>query len=130
MAKAPSRNLLFQKDRVRITGRPALQLKPWNRRERHSVAKAMVLPVSAPPAESPRWKAVMVARAITRPSSPTLVRKGFVRMPSFRGRGASRITASEWGSRPRAMAGRESVSRLMNSRCTAAKGTGSPAMEA
>src|SRR5699024_11046160 len=29
-AKAPSRNLLFQKVRVKITGRLDLQLKPWN----------------------------------------------------------------------------------------------------
>ena len=51
-------------------------------------------------------------------------------MDWFRGRGGSSITWGEWGSRPRAMAGRLSVSRLMNSRCTAAKGTGSPATDA
>ena len=61
---------------------------------------------------------------------PTLQRKGFVRMPSFRGRGFSDMTSSVWGSKPRAMAGRESVSKLINSRCTAAKGTGSPSREA
>ncbi|CAN4008639.1 HTH-type transcriptional repressor yvoA, partial [Dysosmobacter welbionis] len=106
-AKAPSRNLLFQKARVKSTGRPDLQLKPWNRRLRHRVAKAMVLATAAPPLARPMWKAMMVARAITRPSVPTLNRKGFVRIPSLRGRGFSCITASLWGSRPRAMAGRE-----------------------
>ena len=72
----------------------------------------------------------MVAAAMTRPSRPTLARKGLVRMPSLRGRGFSRITLSVWGSRPRAMAGRESVRRLMNSRWTAAKGTGRASSEA
>mgnify|MGYP006988510554 CR=1 FL=1 len=60
---------------------------------------------------------------------PTLNRKGFVRIPSLRGRGFSCITASLWGSRPRAMAGRESVRRLINSRCTGRKGLGRPRME-
>ena len=73
---------------------------------------------------------MMVAAAMTNPSSPTLRRKGLVRMPSLRGRGLSCITLSLWGSSPRAMAGRESVSRLMNSRCTAAKGTGRAIREA
>ena len=43
---------------------------------------------------------------------------------------ASDMTSSVCGSMPRAMAGRESVIKLMNSRCTAAKGTGSPIREA
>ena len=53
-----------------------------------------------------------------------------VRMPSLRGRGLSCMTRSLWGSSPRAMAGRESVSRLINSRWTAAKGTGRAIREA
>ena len=106
--------------------RSDLQLKPWNRRLRHSVAKAMVLAVGR----------AAVGKADVeggdgsggndqRPPITTLVRKVRVRIPSLRGRGFSRITSSVWGSRPRAIAGRLSVSRLINSRCTAAKGTGS-----
>ena len=72
----------------------------------------------------------MVPTAMTSPSRPTLARKGLVRIPSFRGRGFSCITCSVWGSSPRAMAGRESVSRLINSRWTAAKGTGRASREA
>ena len=56
-------------------------MKPWNRRLRHSVAKAMVLAVDAPPWLRPIWNAAMVAAAMTRPSVTTLARKDFVRMP-------------------------------------------------
>ena len=42
--KAPSSGRLFQNFRVNSTGSAALQLKPWNSRDRHSVAKAMVAP--------------------------------------------------------------------------------------
>ena len=45
-------------------------------------------------------------------------------------RGGWSSRSSPAGSMPMAMAGRLSVSRLMNSRCTAWKGTGSPASEA
>ena len=39
------------------------------------------------------------------------------------------ITLSVCGSKPSAMAGSESVSRLMKSRCIGAKGAGRPAIE-
>ena len=48
-AKAASRGLLFQNFRVKITGSAALQLKPWNSRDRHRVEKAMVAPAAWPP---------------------------------------------------------------------------------
>ena len=47
--KAPNRGLLFQNRRVKRTGSAALQLKPWNSRDRHRVAKAMVAPAASPP---------------------------------------------------------------------------------
>ena len=55
--------------------------------------------------------------------------KSGVRMDSFAGRGFRFITSSEWGSSPSAIAGSESVSRLINNRWIGANGTGSPARE-
>ena len=51
-------------------------------------------------------------------------------MDSFIGRGLSSITTLLCGSNPSAIAGKLSVSKLINSKCTTANGTGSPAKEA
>ena len=67
---------------------------------------------------------------IHRPSTPMLVRNGFVKMDSPMARGFSFITSGLCGSSPSAIAGRLSVRRLMNSRCTGANGTGRLASDA
>ena len=69
----------------------------------------------------------IVIAPITRPSRPIFSIKSLVSMDSFADLGFSFITSLLWGSTPRAIAGRLSVRRLINSKCTGAKGTGSPA---
>ena len=59
-----------------------------------------------------------------------LARYDFVSMDSSAFLGLSFMTPGLWGSSPSAIAGRLSVSRFINRRCTGAKGTGSPASEA
>ena len=71
----------------------------------------------------------MVNTAISAPCTPMSVRKSLVRIPSLGSLGGCSKSPGSAGSMPMAMAGRESVSRLMNSRCTGAKGTGSPMRE-
>ena len=51
--KAPRLYQLPAKPSLKMEARPR-QLKPWNRRARVRVAKAMVLASAAPPAERPR----------------------------------------------------------------------------
>jgi phosphoglucomutase len=63
-------------------------------------------------------------------SRPILPRKSFVSIDSSADLGFSFITSLLCGSTPNAIAGRLSVKRLINSRCTGAKGTGSPARDA
>ncbi len=115
---------------VNTTGRFDLQLNPWNNLEQQSVANAIVLASSALPSLYPIVNAIMTMVQIDNPSSPILIKKSFVKMDSFIGRGFSFITFFECGSNPRAIAGRLSVKRLINSRCTGAKGTGSAISEA
>ena len=47
--EGPQQGLVVQNRRVKRTGSAALQLKPWNSRDRHRVAKAMVAPAASPP---------------------------------------------------------------------------------
>ena len=68
----------------------------------------------------------MEAAAISRPCVIIVIIKPLVRIPSRGFLGFSFRRSSSAGSMPIARAGRESVSRLMNSRCTGVKGTGSP----
>ena len=65
-----------------------------------------------------------MARAIRPPCSRISRTKVRVSMPSLGFLGGSFNSPSSGGSMPMAMAGRESVSRLINSRCTGAKGMG------
>ena len=101
---------------VNTTGRFDLQLNPWNNLEQQSVANAIVLASSALPSLYPIVNAIMTMVQIDNPSSPILIKKSFVKMDSFIGRGFSLITFFQCGSNPRAIAGRLSVSRLMNNR--------------
>ena len=64
------------------------------------------------------------------PSRPILFKNGAVSRDWPAGLGFSSITDARWGSSPRAIAGRLSVSRLINSRWTGAKGTGRLSREA
>ena len=105
------------------------QLNPWNSRAIVSVAKAMVLAIAAPPFSSPIWKAIMVQTAIRPPCSSRSRIKSFVRIPCLGSLGGWERRFRSAGSIPMASAGRESVSRLMNSRCTGAKGTGRAASD-
>jgi len=66
----------------------------------------------------------MVAAAIRAPWTRISRIKDAVRMPSFGFLGGSFNRPSSGGSIPMAMAGRESVIRLINSRCTGLKGRG------
>ena len=70
-----------------------------------------------------------VATAISAPSPRTFIIKSFVRIPVFGSLGFSCKSRLSAGSMPMASAGRESVRRLMNNRCTGAKGRGFPASE-
>ena len=96
------------------------------------VPNAIVLASTAfPPSPvRPIINPIIVVIPMQRPSVPIFVRKSFVRIDSFIGLGFSSITFFECGSSPRAIAGRLSVRRLINNRCTGANGTGSPAMDA
>ena len=90
----------------------------------------MVLARAAPPAFSPTKKAVMVAAAMTAPKARMRSIRLLLRMGSLGLRGFWSSRPLRAGSTPTAMAGRESVSRLMNSRWTGAKGMGRPSTEA
>lgn len=105
-----------------------LQLKPWNSLASVSVANAMVV-AFAGLTGSPRWNAVMVATAMRRPSESIFAIKSDVRIPFLGSLGFSDSSDGSAGSIPIASAGRESVSRLMNNRCTGANGTGRAAIE-
>ena len=72
----------------------------------------------------------MVTMAMSRPWPPMRARRGRLRMGSLGSRGFWSSRPFRAGSMPMAMAGRESVSRLMNSRCTGWKGTGRASREA
>ena len=89
---------------VNTTGRFDLQLNPWNNLEQQSVANAIVLASSALPSLYPIVNAIMTMVQIDNPSSPILIKKSFVKMDSFIGRGFSFITFFECGSNPRAIA--------------------------
>ena len=115
---------------VNTTGLFDLQLNPWNSLAEQSVANAIVLASSAFPSLYPIRNAVMVVAQTDTPSTAILSKKSFVRIDSFNGLGFSSITALECGSSPSAIAGRLSVSRLINSKCTGANGTGSAAIDA
>ncbi len=93
-----------------------LQLNPWNNRERVRVQNAMVLAVDALPCFKPMWKAVMVHAAISAPCTRIFSIKSLDRIPSFGSLGFLSSRPCSAGSIPIAIAGRESVSRLMNSR--------------
>ena len=72
---------------VNTTGRFDLQLNPWNNLEQQSVANAIVLASSALPSLYPIVNAIMTMVQIDNPSSPILIKKSFVKMDSFIGRG-------------------------------------------
>ena len=116
-------NLLFTNFLVKRTGCSDLQLKPWISLDKQILANAIVEAVAASVCK-PNIKQAAAATAIIRPSVITFIIKDLVKIDSFMGRGFSFITSFEWGSRPRAIAGKESVRRFINRRCTAAKGTG------
>ncbi len=61
---------------------------------------------------------------------PTLIKNVLVNIDSFIGRGFSFITFLLCGSNPKAIAGRLSVNKLINNKCTGAKGTGNAIIEA
>ena len=88
-----------------------------------------MLAVAALPVLRPVWKAIMVQTAMIPPWVRIVVMKSFVRMPVFGFLGASDNKSFSAGSMPIAMAGSESVSRLINSRCTGANGTGRAARD-
>ena len=67
----------------------------------------------------------MVAAPIRKPWNKIFPANGKERIPSFGSLGGWFKRSRSAGSIPMAMAGRESVSRLINSRCTGAKGNGS-----
>lgn len=113
--KAAKRNLLLNKFLVNKTGLSDLQLKPCIKRERHILANAIVLPTAVLVC-NPKRKHTAEAAAIIKPSEMIFKRNDFVRTDSLTGRGFSFITSLVWGSRPRAMAGSESVSRFINKR--------------
>ena len=72
----------------------------------------------------------MVAPAIRVPCTRRRHRKEGVRIPSCGFRGGRSRSSSSCGSIPIAMAGSESVSRLINSRCTGANGIGNARTDA
>ena len=122
--------MLLKKRFVKITGLSSLQLNPCTRRAVHNVPNAIVLASTAFPPLYPIINAIIVVTPIERPPIPIRFRKLGVRIDSFIGLGFSFITSIECGSSPNAIAGRLSVSKLMNNRCTGANGTGRPAIEA
>ena len=107
-----------------------LQLYPWTNLDKHNVAKAIVLAKVAFLSWYPIVNAIIVITAITNPSIPTLVKNGLVKIDSFIGRGFSSITFLLCGSNPSAIAGKLSVSKLINNKCTGANGTGNAITEA
>ena len=86
---------------------------------------AIVLAMASPPWEYPISHAHMVAAPIRKPWNKIFPANGKERIPSFGSLGGWFKRSRSAGSIPMAMAGRESVSRLINSRCTGAKGNGS-----
>lgn len=102
--------------------------KPWNNLAEQSTANAIVIPRAAL-VLFPIMKAEATAIAITTPYNAISPRKGRVSIDSFAFLGLRFMTSSECGSRPKPIAGSESVSRLINSKCIAANGTGSPSSE-
>ena len=114
-AKAPRLYQLLEKPSLKILCL-LLQLKPWNSLARVRVANAMVLAIPASPLPRPRWKAIMVQTAMMPPWVRMVSMKSFVRIPVFGFLGFSDSKSFSAGSMPMAMAGRESVSRLMNNR--------------
>ena len=138
MIYAPHRALLLNRALVNTTGLSDLQLNPWNSLLMQSVPNAIVLPRSALPPSSPAVNhplcpirnAITVMIQMLSPPIPICDRNDLVRMDSLAGRGLSFISSLLCGSSPSAMAGKLSVSRLMNSRCTGANGTGSANTEA
>ena len=84
----------------------------------------MVQALPGPPSWSPVVYAHMVAAAIRPPWTRISRIKDMVSMPSLGFLGGSFNSPSSGGSMPMAIAGRESVIRLMNSKCTGANGSG------
>ena len=71
----------------------------------------------------------MTGHAINAPSATIFPRNEPVSIPAEGSLGFSSKSAASAGSMPIAIAGSESVSKLIKSRCTGANGTGSPASE-
>src|SRR3954464_7319979 len=99
-----------------------LAVKPWNNRAKHSVANAIVLATMVSPVDNPKWKAISEAIAINIPSITTVTAKFLFNKGVLIFLGLSFIIFLLWGSRPIAIAGKLSVSKLMNSRWAGAKG--------
>ena len=106
----------------------ALQLNPWNKRPKQSVANAIVLAVIASVCR-PIKKAPTVAMASKTPWYPVSIKKSFVKIDSLLLRGFSFNKSFEYFSILIAKAGKLSVSKLINNKCTAVNGTGNPKIE-
>ncbi|MPM72513.1 hypothetical protein SDC9_119489 [bioreactor metagenome] len=90
----------------------------------------MVLAVIVSAVLSPIWKAIMVTRAINKPSKTTSKLNALSSIGESAPLGFSCIILGLCGSKPIAIAGRLSVTRFIKSKCTGAKGTGSAHIEA
>lgn len=93
-----------------------LELNPCTNRARHKVANAIVLAVSGSPDSNPVRKAIIVEVAIKRPSTTIRAVNVFVNNCVWMFLGLSLIAFGLCGSNPIAIAGRLSVSRLINKR--------------
>ena len=102
------------------------QLNPWSSRVRVRVENAMVLAASAPQGKP---RAVGLQRAERHKAAlPQQISQKSGRQDSLSGAAGRAVQQIRLGgSIPMASAGSESVSRLINSRCTGAKGMGSAA---
>ena len=126
MAKAPNRARLFQKWRVSSTGCWDFVAGRGTAGQVHQVAKAMVCPAVMPPAFQPQIEGRDGGGGDDQSFNTHAEQEGawsdaFVPGPVFR----HDLVLCEAPAK-RAMAGRESVSRLMHSRCTAAKARAVP----
>ncbi len=121
---------LFEKTPILNMDSRDLQLNPCSSLERQSVAKAMVLETTVSPVDNPIWKANMVTKAIITPSIITSTAKGLFNIGELAFLGFSFIIFLLCGSSPIAIAGRLSVTRFINRRCTGAKGIGSARSDA